>query len=411
MLPCPEHLCDERAGRSTTETSNKVFRVTQPTEVTVRTMTATEYDQWQHDLAVAYAEEKVTAGDWPEDGAYERALAENAALLPDGLDTDGMLLLVGEAGGEPIGRLWIGLTHPRDVAGCAFLYDIEVGAAHRGRGLGRALLAAGEEATRSHGVDALELNVFGANPSAAELYRSSGYRLVTQQMRKDLRSGAAQGPEAPAALRRAASAYDRAAFAGDPASLAPAERDLAALEASVCLSRAKLAHARFVTGTGDHSEEPILLERALALYRGAGDVRGEAEALCWIGIYHQFVLHDDAEAVPHLRRSAELAPDPLTRSYALRHLGISAHRAGDLPGARDLLEESTALRREAGFTIGVAANLVGLIYIAAAEGRDTTAMITEATALATEAGATSILAEVQEAAAATAQATATPSSR
>jgi ribosomal protein S18 acetylase RimI-like enzyme len=410
MLPCSGHPCDERAGRSTTGISNKVLRVNQPIDVTVRTMTATEYDRWQHDLAVAYAAEKITAGDWPEEGAYERARAENVALLPDGLDTDGMLMLMGEAGGEPIGRLWIGLTHPRGVPGCAFLYDIEVDAAHRGRGLGRALLAAGEQATRSRGVHALELNVFGANPSAAELYRSSGYRVVTQQMRKDLQS-AAPDPEAPAALRRAAAAYDRAAFAGDPAPLTAAERDLAALEASVCLSRAKLAHARFITGTGDHSEELTLLERALTLYRGAGDVRGEAETLCWIGIYHQFVLHDDAEAVPHLRRSAELAPDPLTRSYALRHLGVAAHRAGDLPGARDLLEESTALRRAAGFTVGVAANLVGLIYIAAAEGRDTTAMITEARTLATEAGATSILAEVEEAAATTAQATGTPSSR
>jgi ribosomal protein S18 acetylase RimI-like enzyme len=379
-------------------------------------MSATEYDQWQHDLAVAYAAEKVTAGNWPEDGAYERARTENATFLPDGLATDGMLMLVGEAGDEPVGRLWIGLEHPREVPDCAFIYDIEVFATHRGRGLGRALLTAGEEATRSRGVGALELNVFGANQAAIELYRSSGYRLITQQMRKDLRSDAAPAPEAPDALRpvpdaprpvpdalrRAAAAYDRAALAGDPGPLTTAERDLAVLEADLCLSRAKLAHARFLTGTGDHSEEPALLDRALTLYRAAGDVRGEAEALCWTGIYHQFVLGDDTEAAPHLRRSAEMAPDPLLRSYALRHLGIAAHRAGDLPGARDLLEESTALRREAGFTVGIAANLVGLIYIAAADGRDATDLITEARTLATEAGATTILAEVEEAAQATA---------
>ncbi|MEU4626588.1 GNAT family N-acetyltransferase [Actinoplanes sp. NPDC023801] len=394
--------------------------MTQPTEVTVRAMTPAEYDEWQHELAVGYAAEKVRAGNWPEDGAYERARAETAERLPDGPATDGMLLLTGEAGGSPIGRLWIGLVHPREVPDCAFVYDIEVIESRRGQGLGRALLAAGEAAARSHGAAALELNVFGANPVAIELYRTSGYRVTSQQMRKELRQPAeAPAPhDVPAALRRAAAAYDRAAFAGDPALLTAAERDLAALEAALCLSRAKLAHARLITGTGDHSEEPVLLDRALTLYRSAGDVRGEAEALCWTGIYHQFVLHDDAEAVPYLRRSAELAPDPLLRSYALRHLGVAAHRAGDLSGARALLEESTTLRREAGFTTGVAANLVGLIHIAAAEGRDATDLITEARELATASGATRILAEVEEAAShaassqvASSQAAPNPSSR
>ncbi|PRX12009.1 acetyltransferase (GNAT) family protein [Actinoplanes italicus] len=363
-------------------------------------MTAEEYQQWQHELAVGYAAEKVRAGNWPEEGAYDRALADSASRLPDGLGTEGMLLLAGEVDGSLVGRLWIGLTHPAGVADCAFIYDIDVIEARRGEGLGRALLTAGEEAARARGAAALELNVFGANPVAAELYRTSGYRVVSQQMRKDLRKDAdAPVAAAPEAIRRAAAAYDRAAFAGDPGSLTGAERDLATLEADLYLSRAKLAHARLITGTGDHSEESSLLDRALTLYRGIGDVRGEAEALCWIGIYHQFVLNDDPAALPYLRRAADLAPDPLLRSYALRHLGIAAHHAGDLPEARALLEESTTLRREAGFIIGVAANLVGLIYLAAAEGRDTAPLITEARELATEAGATSILAQVEEAAA------------
>ena len=56
-------------------------------------------------------------------------------------------------------------------------------------------------------------------------------------------------------------------------------------------------------------------------------------------------------------------------SYALRHLSIAEHTAGRLEAARRLLEESVRLRREVGFLPGVAANLVGLIYIAAAQGR------------------------------------------
>ncbi|MEU4160150.1 GNAT family N-acetyltransferase [Actinoplanes sp. NPDC026670] len=362
------------------------------TEVTVRQMTPTEFDRWQHDLATDYAGEQVTAGNWPAEGAYERAREETAARLPQGPATDGMLTLIGTVDGEPVGRLWIGLAHPRGVPDCAFLYDIEVAAEHRGRGLGRGLLTAGEAAARDRGAHALELNVFGANPTANDLYRTSGYQAVTQQMRKDLLRTAPRFVPSPA--------YEQAAFTGDPGGLAGADRRLSVQEAEICLSRAKLAHARFLTGSGDHDEELPLLDRAVALFRQAGDVTGEAEALGWTGIFHQVVRKDDTEAVPFLRQAAERG-DPLTRSFALRHLGVAEHRAGHLTAARELLEESTALRREHGFPVGIAANLVGLIYIAAAEGRDTADMITEARALATAAGATSILAEVEEAAQAT----------
>jgi ribosomal protein S18 acetylase RimI-like enzyme len=157
------------------------------TEVTVRPMSRSEFHQWQRDLAVAYANEQVRAGSWTAEEALTRAQDGNAALLPQGSDTPGMLLLTGLVSGrEPIGRLWIGLTHPRGVAHCAFLYDIEVVAERRGQGLGRALLAAGESAARERGARALELNVFGSNTSAIDLYRASGYHVTTQQMRKDL---------------------------------------------------------------------------------------------------------------------------------------------------------------------------------------------------------------------------------
>jgi ribosomal protein S18 acetylase RimI-like enzyme len=52
-----------------------------------------------------------------------------------------MLQLIGViADKTPIGRLRVGLTHPRGVHGCAFIYDIEVDQAYRGMGYGRALL-------------------------------------------------------------------------------------------------------------------------------------------------------------------------------------------------------------------------------------------------------------------------------
>ena len=156
-------------------------------------MTQPEFDSWQEQLARAYADEQVAAGNWPAEGARERALADTAQRLPQGRATDGMLLLQGVlADGTPdgtvVGRVWIGLQHPRGTPDCAFLYDLEVDAAYRGRGLGRALLSAAEDVVRAHGTAALELNVYGGNTPAISLYASAGYDVTTQQMRKPLRS-------------------------------------------------------------------------------------------------------------------------------------------------------------------------------------------------------------------------------
>jgi len=157
------------------------------TEVRLRAMTPVEFAAWQLQIARAYADEQIAAGRWPAEGAVQRALDEDAERLPQGLDTPGMLLLRGvRPDGTSIGRVWIALEHPRGTPDCAFLLDIEVDAEHRGRGLGRALMKAAEQAVADHGVGALELNVFGQNTAAIALYTSAGYTVTTQQMRKRL---------------------------------------------------------------------------------------------------------------------------------------------------------------------------------------------------------------------------------
>ena len=157
------------------------------TQVTVRQMTPAEYEEWQSTLAEAYADEQIAAGRWLAEGAVQRAREENTELLPHGLETERMLILRGvDTDGEPVGWAWVALDHPRGTADVAFLYDIEVIETRRGRGLGRALLAAVEDATRLAGAIGLELNVFARNHTAIALYSSAGYELVTQQMRKAL---------------------------------------------------------------------------------------------------------------------------------------------------------------------------------------------------------------------------------
>ncbi|MCG5445799.1 tetratricopeptide repeat protein [Micromonospora sp. NIE79] len=209
---------------------------------------------------------------------------------------------------------------------------------------------------------------------------------------------------------RAREVYELAVFGGDASGLRDAEQGLDAVEADAALARGRILHARFQSAapadpgslpTEDPAELP-LFERALELYQALGDTRGEAEALFWIGCLHQFIRHDDETAVPYLERSCRLAAqtgDKPTWSEALRHLGIAAHAAGRLEEARERLEESTRLRREVGALPGVASNMIGLAYIAAAQDRRADALTTldEAHTIARTHGAHAIARHIEQA--------------
>ena len=210
-------------------------------------------------------------------------------------------------------------------------------------------------------------------------------------------------------IERSRQLYERALFESDAGALTAAERELDGVEADLALARGRVIHGRFLE---QRTEDPAqaredphelpLFERAAALYRARDDVRGEGEALFWVGCCHQVVRHDNEAAVPVLWRSLELATetdDTIVMSEALRHLGIAEHAAGRLDTARLHLEESTRLRREIGAWPGVASNLVGLIYIAAGQDRreDGLALAEEARAIAEANGAPGLLRQIDEA--------------
>lgn len=210
-------------------------------------------------------------------------------------------------------------------------------------------------------------------------------------------------------VRQAGLLYERAVYTGDAEVLADADPGLDAAEADLAVARGKQMHARFMLrrdqdtarAEPDPGELP-LFERAAGLYRALGDTRGEGDALFWVGCFHQVIRRDNATAVPVLEQSLELASqagDKAVMAEALRHLGIAAHMAGDMAAARQRLEESTRLRRETGHRPGVASNLVGLAYIAAAQDRveDALALISEGSAIAQASQADRILEQLSEA--------------
>lgn len=124
-------------------------------------------------------------GNWSPSQAEELAAKETDDLLPDGVDTPGMLLLAAEtASAGLIGIVWVELKH-RQTTG-AWIYDIEIIPDQRGRGYGRDLLRAAQREVEKLGVKSIALNVFGGNRAARHLYESSGYEITSLFMRKRL---------------------------------------------------------------------------------------------------------------------------------------------------------------------------------------------------------------------------------
>ncbi|MDH2428738.1 tetratricopeptide repeat protein [Sphaerisporangium sp. TRM90804] len=203
-------------------------------------------------------------------------------------------------------------------------------------------------------------------------------------------------------IERSRLLYEQFVFGGDATALVSAGRELDAVEADLTLARGRVMHGRFLAEGYEDPRELPSFEHAAQLYETLGDVRGVAESLFWVGIFHQVVRRDDDAAVPVFERSREFAAqvaDPRILSYVLRHLGIAAHARGRLDDARAWLEESVRLRRQLGLLPGVAANMVGLAYIAAAQGRrdDAVALLDEAGTIAESTGAHGITRQVEEA--------------
>jgi ribosomal protein S18 acetylase RimI-like enzyme len=153
-------------------------------DLMVRRMTRAEFEAYRRRSVSAYAAEHVRAGDWSPGQPQELAEKETDELLRDGVETPGMVLLVGESAGEVVGIVWVG-TAPRQRPGW-WIYDIEVVVDKRGQGHGRARLDAAELQVKSRGGDSVGLNVFGGNDAARGLYESAGYEITSAVMRKGL---------------------------------------------------------------------------------------------------------------------------------------------------------------------------------------------------------------------------------
>ena len=157
-------------------------------ELRMRPMTVQEFAEWREPQILEYAAEMARNAGRTTDELMDRSEKEFYELLPQGVDTPGHRILVADdvTTGERIGWLWIAERDSDSGGKVAWIYDIVVDEALRGKGYGRALMAQAEIQAKEMGLGRIALNVFGDNSVARSLYETSGYRETARQMAKDL---------------------------------------------------------------------------------------------------------------------------------------------------------------------------------------------------------------------------------
>lgn len=138
--------------------------------VTVAPMTGAEVAAYADGAVAAYAREREESGESPA-LALATARASFDELLPGGRPGPDQHLLAVRTGDETAGRVWVCERWPAQ----AWVYDVEVEPAFRGRGVGAAAMVHGARLARDLGHRWLGLNVFGPNTHARRLYERLGY--------------------------------------------------------------------------------------------------------------------------------------------------------------------------------------------------------------------------------------------
>lgn len=138
--------------------------------VSLAPMTPVEVEEFLQGAVETYAAEREAAGESRE-LARKTSSATFDELLPGGRPGPGHALFTLRHEGERAGLVWVTRRWPTQ----AWVYDVEVVPALRGRGLGAAAMVHAARWTREQGVPWLGLNVFGPNTHARGLYERLGY--------------------------------------------------------------------------------------------------------------------------------------------------------------------------------------------------------------------------------------------
>lgn len=151
----------------------------------VRAITDDELPDYISTTMREYAEDKHNNGGIPLEQAHAEASREAEQLFPGGRLAPGHAVFIAtDDAGSRVGRLWMA---PRgESTDVAFIYDIQVEAAARGNGYGRAIMQEAARWSRDNGYSTLALHVFGGNSVAINLYESLGFVTTDRMMKLEL---------------------------------------------------------------------------------------------------------------------------------------------------------------------------------------------------------------------------------
>lgn len=159
-------------------------------------MRAEAYASYLQAAVAGYAEDNISSGRWPRDGALQRSLGEFEGLLPQGLETPNQHLfeIRPAEDGPTVGFIWFAVEERHGIRG-AYVYDLEVKPDFRRQGHAKRALLALEPIVGALGLPSIGLHVFGNNPGAQALYRQLGYAVTGLNMLKPLGAPCAEGPQ------------------------------------------------------------------------------------------------------------------------------------------------------------------------------------------------------------------------
>jgi ribosomal protein S18 acetylase RimI-like enzyme len=152
----------------------------------LRPLSRAELPSYRERSLAWYRYDLETNGGLSPEAAQRKVAADWSRLFPDeGLPEGTHLYAVEDEAGETVGWLW--WTEREGAEGrTAYVYEISVEEAKRGRGYGREAMRLFEEDARANGIDHAAFVVLGGNEVARSLYRSLGYRETAVSMTKRL---------------------------------------------------------------------------------------------------------------------------------------------------------------------------------------------------------------------------------
>mgnify|MGYP000058909124 CR=1 FL=1 len=148
-------------------------------------MVEADYPAWRDHGIKAFATDKAQSGYTPEN-ALKLSEESYTSGLPAGLNTpDNYIFTIMNSSKQPVGSLWFAVKEHYGKK-TAFIYDIEINLAERGKGLGKATMLALEAEVKKLGINKIGLHVFAFNKTAHALYASLGYQTTDITMEKTI---------------------------------------------------------------------------------------------------------------------------------------------------------------------------------------------------------------------------------